>query len=252
MDKLILFMVQKNSKEVINFIEKNNKIIDYKAIINLFVTMALNNHIDDRLLFMFICYIFSKILNDDVNLPLLLEITEHYNKVPNNLQSIDLLRAYNLKFRLHNILNGGFKLIKMINGSIKRKLKNINNINDMYKLLVGFLNNYIGSFVDKQFAIVTNQTNKEILPTRITEEIHTQEIIDRLQIIVKQFGLKFLSISRIQILDQDEFNNLDYLNKITYYTNCITGIHNIIGSYIERYNEYIIITNKLDGIVLDI
>ena len=70
------------------------------------------------------------------------------------------------------------------------------------------------------------------------EGSYKQELLDRLTLIVKYFGIIYLSSIGVDIITESEFNAMRYNESIKYYFRCIKKIRKNFSIYLKLYRNY--------------
>lgn len=124
--------------------------------------------------------------------------------------------------------------LELIKKSLKKIFKDLDDKNIIFKL-----NMYAISFYDKKF-ITSLQISDQIMNANKMASLHwenvnTTEIENRLIQLKTIFDTNFLKSLNIKIISKQEFNELNFLNKILYYSDCTLKLFNFATGLKDNY-----------------
>lgn len=231
MDNIIEALIDKRYEDVIENFSKSD--ISDDSIINVFVhfyNLFIKEEIsrDEYFLVNYTCLLG---LGDNV------DITD---KILDNINDDDISNMINI-FKKYIMLDYNLQsIIDIINSSINKKIKS----NDINKdNLLTFL---------KEILAITNSHNCMEFNIYVSQEspslIHNNEteIHNRLRLIVKTFGIKFLIFLNVDLIDYSTYQDMSYRQKVGYYTKTLMRLNNGIQKIILFYDQFIEVNKKFD------
>ena len=250
-------IINNNFDNLITGIKQKNNGNKIKVIL-LLIYKSIKNNINEKYLFNFIKVLLKK--NPDINIYLIKDIK----------RSIQLLKESNYNL-LHYFLINYYKkdkciykfnklieIYKKTNGSIKKYFKNIKSIKDIKNIFKNHVYLIIKSFNDKKFlnslknpCFSLNWISKNINKWK---NINSIEIEIRLKNLVNIFGLTLLTHLKIKIISVEEFNILDFKEKVKYYEVSIKKIflhYNEFENNLFTYNEILKDINDFEQIKIN-
>jgi len=133
--------------------------------------------------------------------------------------------------------------LKKNKSNISKYFKNIETINDLYIILKEHINAIINSFRDFEHTLMMVKDIEESkrIDSVNWKKVHEREILNRLESLLKIFGLDTLQFMELPIISMDRFLKLNYDGKMVYYISCI----NKLRSRINIVTNSILIHKKL-------
>ncbi len=103
-----------------------------------------------------------------------------------------------------------------------------------YKYITGELNELVRSFAHNRF---TNLLMLGDTQDKNWLVIHENQIRERLQLVVKTFGIKLLKFLDIPIITNDVFYSFSFNDKVDYYKKCVTKMISAINTLKDMANR---------------
>lgn len=260
-DSLIKLVLKEDYKGITQFINnyKNIDLNEYLKALHILIWMLENNIIDDHMTFMTL-YIFLKYRLDILDVK---NIELYVNSTVKYKLTYTLLRAYyemNIMERKIGLLISKIKLSK---GSIGKKYKNENiTIKKLRNLTICDIFPLISLFNDRKFIenLILPDTYFNFINSNTNFNNHhenkkhwqlsnSDEMCNRLRILVKEFGLNFLYFMQVPIITGDDYDSMRYKDRVKYYKKCISQLTNGFTSilkYIKNYKKLITIVDNLE------
>jgi len=253
-ENIIKYIVKKdynNIETTINNIQinKDDEYINYLKLIYYILWLLKNDYIDDV-----VNYCFIRKMSEIINLKYLELNNKELNKFKYNILTynyiINKTKLNTLDNNLNLIL---YKFKQSDNKNISKIFKNI-TLNDSKKIFIEHIKNKLNSFYDLKFLeilIIKDKLIKIIKDKETWEQIHSEEMIHRLSKIYKLLGYKILNFLGIKIIDNKEFLDYNFNEKINYYRDSILKLDISIKFIINEYENRDSIINILEDISLD-
>ena len=237
---------------------KNIMICEYDQVAMLILLDNLEQNDLEKILYIFVYKLIDKKIDENVFMNIMKYIFKtkiKFNLINNIKQITDLLNDenYDKSYELltiacdmetiYNDIQNFITIIFKSEGKIKRNIDiNTFDHNKIYDMLYD-AKIYIKSF--EKLASYSNNVDG-------CEFYCREEILNRLILLKKYFGIYFMSIIGIKIITLDDFLAMKYNDIIEYYFDCVKLIKRILYNHIKILKNYKRLVRYYDNIVNNI
>jgi len=155
------------------------------------------------------------------------------------------IHFFTLNFHLIKIFNNKFNNLnefKYKNLLTKNDIENIKNIIETE--IMAYYNSFFDINYNKLFFRRISDVNNII-----SQNIHTNEMIERLLQLVKVYTLKILENLNIKIITINDFLSLDYIDRVNYFKIFYVKTNNLFKLYFNFYEQYHNIKHELSELI---
>ena len=249
-----IFINNNNFENVITGM-KNNENGNKIKVILLLIYKSIKNNINEKYLFNFIKVLLKN--NPEINIYLIKNIKKSIELLKESNYNLihDFLVNYYKKDKCLYKFNKLIDIYKKTNGNIKKYFKNINSVNGIKNIFKKHIYIIIKSFNDKKFINTLKNPcfSLKWMSKNVDKwkKINSIEMKSRLKNLVTIFGIYLLSSIKIKIISLEEFDLLEFKEKVRYYEVCMKKIflhYNEFENNLFTYNEILKDINDFDQI----
>ena len=216
MEDILRFIIKKDYKNLESSI-KNLEVVgddEYNKMTHIFLFMYIHQHIDNEQLF---CYLY--LIEEKVSIYNKLNFVNNTLLILKNKKCQIAYEYYIIKKNIMMTTFGINEIIKKINDIRGHKFGELTE-SSFHKFIFGQLTELCSSYADCRFIDLI--MNGELNPNLIA--IHENQLKERLQMIVKLFGIKLLKFLSVPVLAGIDFEGLSFTEKLGFYKLCVNKL----------------------------
>lgn len=234
-------------------LEKELKLLDNinkHKLIDFIVKMIIKKEIDDDIWFHYLKIIFNTIEIDLYKSPDKIDLL--LSKIDNS-QYINSYKILYFKYNKDKLYNSIKKHIDIINTHRKLKNKLEYDVELFYETLTKTIYPIIKSFDEKKFINNLKMTSlllkKEETSEKLWIGINSYEITNRLVLMTEVLGIKLLRLWKVNIIKYEEFVEMEFENKIEYYSSCCKRMCRQISNIMNELVIYKTVSSKFNKLL---